>query len=426
MALEPYFFGQVVVGLALIALAVLPRFVGDWPVSLPIFHVALGFAAFSVPLGLPTPDPMKHATLAEKLTEVGVIVALTGAGLKLDRVPGIRDWASTWRLLGVTMPLSIAGAAALGWGVSGFAVAGALLLGAVVAPTDPVLASEIQVEDPGEGAEEEPVEGAAGKADEVRFALTSEAGLNDSLAFPFTNLAIAVALLGVAPAGWLGEWVLVDVAYKLSVGLLSGLVVGRLLGWVIFAGPVETELAQSVQGMEALGGTFLTYAATELVGGYGFLAVFVAALTVRHAERSHDYNRTLHGVAEKSEQALMTVLMVLFGGALATGLLDPLATRDVGVALALVLLVRPLAGAVGLFAFDREASERGVIAFFGIRGLGSFYYLAHALNVAPFAQARRLWALVGAVVLVSVLVHGVAATPAIELLERRTSSDAGG
>ncbi|MDS0299093.1 cation:proton antiporter [Halogeometricum sp. S1BR25-6] len=421
MALEPYFFAQLVVGLALVGLAVLPRFVSDWPVSLPIFYVSLGFAAFSLPLGLPAPDPLKYGTVAEKLTELGVILALTGAGLKLDRTPSLRDWASTWRLLGVTMPLSIAAAALLGWGVAGFALTTALLLGAVLAPTDPVLASEMQVEEPGAGAEDEPVEGAAGKTDEVRFALTSEAGLNDSLAFPFTNLAIAVALLGVDPGLWLGEWALVDVGYKLAVGLLSGYLVGRALGWVVFAGSPDSELARSVRGMEALGGTLLVYAFTELVGGYGFLAVFVAALVVRDAEREHDYNETLHDVAEKSEQTLMTVLMVLFGGALAAGLLDPLTTAGVAVALTLVFVVRPLAGAVGLFGFDRDPFERGVIASFGIRGLGSFYYLAHALNVAPFPEARRLWALVGAVVLVSVVVHGVSATPALKLLERRSS-----
>lgn len=419
MALEPYFVGQFVVGLAILGVAVLPRLFGDRPVSLPLFYVALGFAVFSLPLGLPMPDPFEYGDIAEKLTEFGVIVALMAAGLKLDRLPGLREWASTWRLLAVTMPLSIAAAAFLGWEVAGFTAATALLLGAVIAPTDPVLASEVQVEDPGESEENVPAEEKAGMEDEVRFALTSEAGLNDSFAFPFTNLAIAVALVGLAPGNWFGEWFLVDVLYKLGVGVVLGVVVGWILARLIFSISTETTLARSVQGLEALAGTLLTYALTELVGGYGFLAVFVAAITIRRKEKNHGYHRELHDVAEKSEQVLMTIVMVLFGGAIAAGLLDALTLVDAAVALAVVFVVRPAAGIVGLVGFDRNRLERAVVAFFGIRGLGSFYYLAHALNVAAFPDAARLWALVGVTVLVSVVVHGVTATPAIQSLERR-------
>jgi NhaP-type Na+/H+ or K+/H+ antiporter len=421
MALEPYFVLQLVLGVGVLGIAVLPRLISDWPVSLPIFYVAVGYVLFSLPLGLPAPDPFEYGKVAEKLAELGVVLALTGAGLKIDRVPGVRKWGSTWRLLCVTMPLSIVAAALLGWTLAGFLLPAAILLGAVLAPTDPVLAAEMQVEEPGEGAEEDPAEGRAGKGDEVRFALTSEAGLNDSLAFPFTNLAIVVALFGLDPGGWLGEWALVEVGYKLVVGLLMGLLVGRALAWVVFAVSAETELARSLQGLEALAGTLIAFAATELVGGYGFLAVFVAALVVRHYERRHEFHRTLHEVAEKSEHLLMTGVMLLFGGALAAGLLDPLTPAGVLVALGMVFVVRPLAGLVGLVGFDRDPLERGVIAFFGIRGLGSFYYLAYALNVAAFPDAGRLWGVVGLVVLLSVVVHGVTATPTLRLLQGRTT-----
>ena len=106
-----------------------------------------------------------------------------GAGLKLDRPVSWRGWESSWRLLGIAMPLTIAGIAFLGWTILGLGIGAALLLGAVLAPTDPVLASDIQVGPP-----------QSGKEDEVRFALTSEAGLNDGAAFPFVYLAIAIAL----------------------------------------------------------------------------------------------------------------------------------------------------------------------------------------------------------------------------------------
>ena len=170
--------------------------------------LGLGFAAFALPLGLESPDPLEQGKLTERLTELAVIVALMGAGLKLDRPPGWRTWMSTWRLLAITMPLTIAAAAVLGWWVAGFVPATAMLLGAVIAPTDPVLATEVQVGAPGEGYEERE----AGKHDpagaevEVRFSLTSEAGLNDGLAFPFTYAAIAMAIAGPAPGNWIGCW----------------------------------------------------------------------------------------------------------------------------------------------------------------------------------------------------------------------------
>jgi NhaP-type Na+/H+ or K+/H+ antiporter len=165
-----------VFGVGALLAALLPRLLADRPLSMPMVFLGLGAALFALPLGLPDPDPLAHPGVAERLTEVGVIIALMGAGLKLDRGLGWRAWSSTWRLLAIAMPLTIAGTALLGWWWVGLAPAAAVLLGAALAPTDPVLASDVQV---GEPSAEENAE------DEVRFALTSEAGLNDALAFPF-------------------------------------------------------------------------------------------------------------------------------------------------------------------------------------------------------------------------------------------------
>jgi NhaP-type Na+/H+ or K+/H+ antiporter len=418
MVLELYTVGLVVIGVALFGVAVLPRFVADRAISLPIFFVAFGMLVFGLPIGLPAPDPLEQGVTTEHLAELGVIVALMGVGLKIDRVPGLRAWASTWRLLAITMPLSIAGAAALGWWL-GLAVPTAILLGACIAPTDPVLASEVQVRGPGMGTEAKGVADAAGGEDEVRFALTSEAGLNDGLAFPFTNLAIAIALVGLAPGNWFGEWLLVDVGYRIVVGVLAGIVLGYLTARAVFATEPTTPVAESVRGLEAIAGTLLVYGATELVGGYGFIAVFVAALMVRHYERSHDYNRSLHEVSEFAEQVMMALIMLFFGGAIVGGLLQPLTLEAIVATVAIVFLVRPLAGGVGFLGFDRDPVERATIALFGVRGIGSFYYLAYGLNAAAFPDADVLWAVVGAVVLLSIVVHGITATPAVRWLERR-------
>lgn len=413
MVLELYDLGLVVIGIVLFAVAVLPRFAADRAISLPIFFVAFGLLAFGLPTGLPPPDPLEQGETTERVAEFGVIIALMGVGLKIDRPPGLREWASTWRLLAITMPLSIAGAALVGWWSVGLFVPTAILLGACLAPTDPVLASEVQVADPGESDEENADPDEQGRANEVRFALSSEAGLNDGLAFPFTNLAIAIALVGLAPGNWLGEWLLIDVVYKIAAGTILGVLLGHATARIVYWTNPETQIAESVQGLEAVAGTLVVYGVTELVGGYGFIAVFVAAVTIRHYERSHDYNAALHEISELAEQTTMGLIMVFFGGAIAGGLLDPLTLEAVVAAVAIVFVVRPLAGIVGFLGFDRDWAERGVIAFYGIRGIGSFYYLAHGLNEGAFADADLLWALVGAVVLVSIVVHGITATPVV-------------
>lgn len=140
--LEGFDLLLVIVGLAALATAVLPRVLSDKPLSPPMVLLGLGLVAFALPLGLEAPNPLEQGYITERLTELGVIVALMGAGLKLDRPPGRRAWRSAWLLLGITMPLTIAVAAVLGWWVLGFIPATAVLLGAVGAPTDPVLASE--------------------------------------------------------------------------------------------------------------------------------------------------------------------------------------------------------------------------------------------------------------------------------------------
>lgn len=411
MALELYEALVVVLGITLLGIAVLPRVVADRPISMPLFFVTLGISVFVLPW-FPAPDPIQQGHLTERLAELGVIIALMALGLKIDRRPGIHPWSSTWRLLVITMPLSILGAALLGWWVAGLLLPSAVLVGAVLAPTDPVLASEVQVQEPREEMEKE-TESAETVEHEVRFALSSEAGLNDGLAFPFTNLAIALALVGIAPSGWLGEWLVVDVVYRIITGAFIGVGSGWILAKVIFSAMPETRVGESVKGIEAVAGTLIVYGLTELVGGYGFISVFVAATTISEYERSHEYHETLHSISELFEQVLLGLIMVFFGGALVGGLLAPLTVEGAATAIAIVFIVRPVAGLVGLLGFDRPWLERGVIAFFGVRGIGSFYYLAYGLNAAVFVGAERIWAIVGTVVLISIIVHGITATPVV-------------
>jgi sodium/hydrogen antiporter len=398
-----------VLGLAALGVVGLPHILRRVPLSYPIVLVAGGALVFSLPLGLPTPDPIEYSDLTEILTEIGVITALMGAGLAINRVPGWRSWSTTVRLLGVTMPLTIAAIAGLGWWVLGMTPGAAILLGAVLAPTDPVLASDVQVPGPSRDGDD----------DEVRFALTSEAGLNDGLAFPFINLALLVAVHGIAPSGWLSEFLLIEVGYKIGVGVLGGLVVGRLLAWVIFAR--TSPLFRVRDGMAALAATLIAYAGTEMIGGYGFLAVFVGAVVIRNQERKHSYLEVMHQFSDQIERLLSAIILVLFGGALVSGVLGHLDWRGVLVAVAVVLVVRPFAGLTGLARTSVPDAERGVIAFFGIRGVGSFYYLAYASNQVDFLQVEQVWAVTALVVAISIVVHGVTATAVMDRIDRRSS-----
>lgn len=399
-------------GLGALLAGILPRLLERRPLSMPIAFLGLGMVVFLLPLGLPDPDPLTHSDITTQLTEIGVIVALMGAGLKIDRPFGRRRWSSTFRLLAVAMPLCIGAVALLGWWWLGLAPAAALLLAAALAPTDPVLASDVQVGEPTDVEDSE---------DEVRFALTSEAGLNDGLAFPFVYAAVAIATAGLAPGQWLGRWLTVDVAYRTLVGLAGGLLVGWLLGRLFFRVRSERlRLARHSEGFLALAATFLSFGLVELVGGYGFIAVFVTARAIRSAERSHEYHQVLHHFAEQVERLLTVLLLLLFGGAVVTGLLAPLTWSAVALAIVLIVVVRPLTGWLSLLGTPGRPAERLVIAAFGIRGVGTLYYLAYAASHADFPRLDLLWATAGLVVVISVVVHGVAATPVMERLDRGT------
>ncbi|XTZ17909.1 cation:proton antiporter [Micromonospora echinospora] len=407
--MEPVDVAFAVLGVGALLAGILPRMLERRPLSMPIAFLGLGMLIFLLPTGLPVPDPLAHPAVATHLTEVGVIVALMGAGLKIDRPFSWRRWSSTWRLLAIAMPLCIAAVALLGWWWAGLVPATALLLGAALAPTDPVLAADVQVGEPTDVEDSE---------DEVRFALTSEAGLNDGLAFPFVYAAIAIASTSLAPADWLTGWLTVDLLWKVTAGVAGGLLVGWLLGKLFFRAPSDLRLARHAEGFLALAATFLAYGLVEVIGGYGFLAVFMAARAIRSAERTHEFHAVLHDFAEQVERLLTVLLLLLFGGAVVGGLLAPLTWQAALVGLALVFVVRPLAGWLSLRGAPGRPAEHWVIASFGIRGVGSFYYLAYASTKADFPQADLVWATAGLVVIVSVVVHGVAATPVMQVLDR--------
>jgi sodium/hydrogen antiporter len=383
-------------GLTFLGTSFLTRLLSRTPISIAMVFIVLGVV---LPLIFPdfmTVDPVKNSVFVERTTEIAVIISLMGVGLKIDRPIGWHSWQSTWRLLAITMPLCIAGMALGGVWLAGLPLAAAVLLGAVIAPTDPVLATEVQVGAPMSGDEQED-----------NFALTSEAGLNDGLAFPFVNLAVVLAAVGLT-GNDLFVWFKIDVVWKIFAGVGVGAIIGHLIAVLVSRLGKNNQLSD---GFVAIALTLFSYGATELVTGYGFIGVFVAAIMFRRYEREHELHKALHSFSEQIEQLLMSVVLLLFGIAIGQGLFNVLTWPAVFLSIIFLFLIRPAAGMLGLAGTKTPLATRMKISWFGIRGVGTFYYLAYGLNHANFEepQARIIWAVAGFIVLMSVFVHGVTA-----------------
>ena len=399
----PILFG---IGALILFVAWAPLLLKKLPLSLPILCVAIGLAVFSIPpFAQWAPHPDNSPKLVERASELIVIVSLMGGGLKIERVLGWRSWNVTWRLLGIAMPITIALVMLLGHTLLGLGLATALLFAGSLAPTDPVLAGDIQIEHDEDEREAE-----------AKFALTSEAGLNDALAFPFVHLAIAIAAAGALTADVARDWVLTDVIWKLAVGGAMGAALGWIIGAIIYRLPEDTQLSRTGDGFIALGATLVIYTATEFAHGYGFLAVFVAGLAIRRAARNHEFNKKLHDFADESERLMMMLLLLLFGGMIAGGLLANIGWEEALFAAIMLLVIRPLAGAISLIGVKRPRLELAIIAFFGIRGLGSVYYLSYGFNHGSFDYEYSLWGTLGLIIVASILMHGVLVTPALKRL----------
>ncbi|SMC51274.1 sodium:proton antiporter [Novosphingobium sp. B1] len=405
---DSYFVIIFALGAMILLTAWAPIIIKRLPLSLPIICVAVGATMFSVaPFSHWGPHPENSPKLVERAAELIVIVSLMGAGLKIERAMAWRSWYVTWRLLGIAMPLTIGLVIVLGQQLLGLGLATALLLAGSLAPTDPVLAGDVQIKH--DEDEEEA---------EAKFALTSEAGLNDALAFPFIHLAIAISAAGGITQAVITDWLLKDVLWKLGAGLGVGVVLGWLVGAIIYHLPSDTRLSRTGDGFIALGATLVVYTLTEFAPGYGFLAVFVAGLMIRRAAKGHDFNKKLHDFADELERLLMMLLLLLFGGMLASGLLADIGWEEVLFAAVMLLVIRPLAGGISLLGVKRPRLELAIISFFGIRGLGSVYYLSYGFNHGAFQSEYNLWGTLGLIISASILMHGILVTPAMERLRQ--------
>ncbi len=429
---DPRWF--VLAGLVLVTMALAASVLRRLPVTASVLYLLVGIAVSPLGLGLVRIDPLADAALLELLTELAVIVSLFTAGLKLREPLQAGRWRRPVRLAVVSMTLTVLLVAAVGVAGLGLPLGAAILLGAILAPTDPVLASEVQVTSPTD-------------VEDLRFSLTGEAGLNDGSAFPLVMLGLGV--LGLHELGDSGiRWIVVDVAWASLGGLVIGGLAGTAVGRLVIHLRQTHRTALGLDEFLGLGLIALAYGLALLAGTYGFLSVFAAGLAVRRIElhatgqepEDPEAVATPHRVQDTDEAAthpdrapayMASVLLefneqlerigeialvVLAGAMLAV---VPLPVEALWFAPLLFLVIRPVSAAVGLAGTRTSRLHLGFISWFGIRGIGSLYYLMYAIvhGLAPDV-GLRLAGLVLAVVALSIVVHGVSVTPLMERYER--------
>jgi len=385
--------------------------------SASMIYLALGSgAAVAIAaLGAEWFDPVDDHKLLERITEAAVVLALFATGMQLDRPLRWREWSSTVRLLAIAMPVTIAAVAVLGSALLGLSLGAAVVLGAMLAPTDPVLAGDVGVGPPGDEDEHEP-----------NFSLTSEAGLNDGLAFPFIFLGLLLAEDAGDAGAWV-EWLLADVLYGIGLAVLVGGGLGLAAAWSVKRLRDRRLLMSHLDGFHAIAAALVIYGVAETLGCLGFVAAFVGGLAFRRYERDHEVNAGVHAGGEMVEKAMELAVILLFGSLLTTAGLSVPGWEGWLLVVLLIVVVRPVSC---LLAFTgsrlEDPHEKAFVSWFGVRGVGSLYYaavVAGAGVLSPGETRLVVWTTI-ACVIVSIPVHGVTAGPSLRRLMARREAAA--
>ena len=429
---EPFTLGCIIVGTLLIAKTLGGSFISRLPLSAAMLYLGVGVAIGPLGFGLIRLDALKNVALLERLTEVAVLISLFTAGMKLELPLRDARWRIPVQLATLSMLVTVACVTAVGVFALGLSLGASVLLGALLAPTDPVLASDVQVANPGD-------------RDRLRFGLTGEGGLNDGTAFPFVMLGLGLlGLHELGEGGW--RWWAIDVLWAVAGGLALGYLLGTLVGRAIIYMRMRHLEALGSDEFIALGLIALTYGLSLVSETYGFLAVFAAGLALRRIDQSApttpaspppamspaDREATgadapAHMMREVQRFNAQLESFAEVGIVLAVGVLLASVRFRVEVLWfipLLFLVIRPVSVAVGLLGTGVKGSQRRLMAWFGIRGIGSLYYLLYAISheIQP-ALAQRLLSITLAVVVASVFAHGISVTPLMKRYEKRKASN---
>ncbi|MEA5594449.1 sodium:proton antiporter [Rivularia sp. UHCC 0363] len=417
-----YILNLLIIGLVLLFVTLGSGVIARSPFSYAIIYLIVGIVIGPNGFGLVElrKEGIFNAELLKRLTEMVVIISVFGCGLKITRSLNLRAWGITFRLIGILMPISIFAIAAVGRFFLGMDWGGAILLGAILAPTDPVLASAIQLKDTNDN-------------DELRFGLTSEGGLNDALAFPFVYFGL-YALKDDNWNNWIKFWVGVDLIWAIGSGIIMGFIVAKGIVWLDQKIKQRYSVDNIMEDFIALSAILLSYSMTEVVNGYGFLAVFVSGLTM---QKSYDYDpeKPLAQLEfiEQVEKLLEIGTILLLGTILLYQPVVNFASQSILVILLLFFLIRPLGvfiSTIGKRTIKNPDNQkvypqkRLLFGWFGIRGVGSLYYLAYALsNGLKGELGEQISWITYSTVVVSVLLHGVSATPLMNWYNKNISGN---
>ena len=403
--MDTYILSLLVIGLLLLTVTLGSGWIQRLPLSYSIIYLVVGVLLGSNGWGLVQVKP--DTQFLERLAELVVIISVFNCGLKINRPLKIGSWQYTIRLIGLLMPLSILAIAAIAHYVLSLGWGSAVLLGAILAPTDPVLASEVQLAH-------------VTDKDEVRFALTSEGGLNDSLAFPFVYFGLH-AFKNPDLNNWFINWVAIDLFWAIAMGIVMGIVVAKA---VVRIDRVLQKIRKADDLMEdfvALSIILLTYSLTELVNGYGFLAVFVAGLVAQRSYHGqHEKREAQLEFTEQIEKLLEVTAIVILGTILLFAPMLEYAGQSLLIAGSIFFVIRPLGVWLSMLGNNTIKETTNLIGWFGIRGLGSIYYLSYALGEGFKGEAaEQISWIVYTVVVLSVVMHGVTAAPLMARYENR-------
>ena len=359
-----------------------------------VLYVALGALAAGVfaATGIEPLDPIDDHSLLERVAELALIVAVFAAGLIIEKDVPRRSWISIAALLAVVMPLTILAIALFGMWAMGLSFGAALLLGAVLAPTDPVLAGDVGLSEPGGQVYGEP-----------RLSLHTEAAFNDGLASPFVVLGLLVASEG--GTGWVGEWLTEDLLYGAGAGLLLGAAAGY------GAAALLTRVHGVVESILTLAFAFGLYFGAEAIGTWGLLALFAAGFTFRRYEYEHEMHENVHRTADLSGDLLELLVLVMLGTMLTTDGLGAPGVEGWLLIPVLLLLVRPALVFATAGRTFMSFHRRLFLGWFGVRGVAALFYAAVVVEsgvLEPSEERVLVWTTMACVVC-SVVVHGLTA-----------------
>lgn len=397
-------------GLATLVMAWLPSISEKIKVSSPVILLPIGILLYWVGVPLGWTEMLWSDNAMMVFSEAIVIISLMGAGLKIGNQYTFKAWKRPLLLIAITMPLTMLSAYLMGVYFLTLSIPASLLLAAVLAPTDPVLASDVQLDDP---ELEEKLK------DKIRFSLTAEAGLNDGMAFPFTYLAVMVVQAGSFAAFNFSNWFWDKLLLKITIGIIVGIIIGRFIGYIL-THLKNWKNIKTYDGFLALSLTFAVYGISELIHGYGFMAVFFAGLSIRYSENiSGKYKKKMHDFSHEIERLLLVVWIIFFGGTIMNGILGVTDWKGILFSAAFVLIFRPLAGMISLIGTKDTIKNKLAISFLGIRGVGSVFYLSWAfMQTDLFENKNELYSIAAYIILFSIVLHGITAPSIIRYFRK--------